>query len=201
MAFERPDHWRVLEGLMTTLGDGGVVNIAPMGPVVSPGLDQLIFRPFRTSRTYGNLKASGCGVFHVTDDALMLARGAIGQVKDAPTRPADHVDGVVLTGACRYYEVLVDDLDDREDRTTIRCRVVHVGRLRDFFGFNRAMHAVLEAAILATRLHLTGAAPVLAEFARLNVIVEKTGAPAEAQAMAELTAFVEAYQPHAAGDA
>ena len=30
--------------------------------------------------------------------------------------------------------------------------VVDSGRLRDFFGFNRAKHAVIEAAILATRI-------------------------------------------------
>ena len=51
--------------------------------------------------------------------------------------------------------------------------------MRDFFGFNRAKHAVVEAAILATRLHLLPLAEVAAEFTKLRVIVGKTGGPDE----------------------
>lgn len=199
----------ILEGVVTTLPavsllDGGLsaealaaVNVAPMGPLVDDAIAHLTLRPFTTSTTYRNLKATGRGVFHVTDDALMIARGAIGTLRagpDVPMRRADVIAGIVLAGACRYYEFEVVELDDRSQRTRIEARVVHMGRLRDFFGFNRARHAVLEAAILATRLHLTGAAPVLAEFDRLGVSVEKTGGPAEHQAMAELRAFVAAAQ-------
>lgn len=195
----------ILEGIVTTLPtlsllDGGLspealaaVNVAPMGPFVDEAVTHLTLRPFTTSTTYRNLKATGRGVFHVTDDARMIALGAIGALRlgpDVPVRRAEVVAGVVLTGACRYYEFEVVELDDRSPRTRIEARVVHMGRLRDFFGFNRARHAVLEAAILATRLHLTGAASVLAEFDRLSVSVEKTGGPAEHQAMAELRAFV-----------
>jgi hypothetical protein len=61
--------------------------------------------------------------------------------------------------------------------------VVHVGRTRDFFGFNRAKHAVVEAAILATRLHLLPLAEVAAEYRKLRVIVGKTGGPDEHTAM------------------
>ncbi len=197
----------ILEGIVTTvpslslLHDGltpealASVNVAPMGPYVDEAVTHLTLRPFTSSTTYQNIKATGHGVFHVTDDALMIARGAIGTLRaglDAAVRRADVVAGIVLTGTCRYYEFEVVEVDDREERTRIEARVVHMGRLRDFFGFNRARHAVLEAAILATRLHLTGAAPVLAEFDRLNVAVQKTGGPAEHQAMAELRAFVRA---------
>ncbi len=200
----------ILEGIVTTvpslslLHDGltpgalAAINVAPMGPFVDEAVTHLTLRPFTSSTTYQNLKATGHGVFHVTDDALMIARGAMGKLRagtagaDAPVRKADVVAGVVLTGACRYYEFEVIELDDREERTWIEARVVHMGRLRDFFGFNRARHAVIEAAILATRLHLTGSASVLAEMDRLNVAVQKTGGPAEHLAMTELRAFVRA---------
>jgi hypothetical protein len=88
----------------------------------------------------------------------------------------------------------VVELDDSTERTHIVAEVVHTGRLRDFVGFNRARHAVLEAAILATRLHLTGAEPVVAEFERLQVMIDKTGGEREQQAMAELRGFVLAYE-------
>jgi hypothetical protein len=68
--------------------------------------------------------------------------------------------------------------------------VVHRGVLREFIGFNRASHAVLEAAIYATRMHLLPRAFIDSEFARLQVIVDKTAGPREAEAMALLTEFV-----------
>jgi hypothetical protein len=186
---------------MTTLAPGSPgsdagarVNIAPMGPIVDPDITRLIFRPFKTSTTYRNLKATGQGVFHVTDDALLLARAAVGKLTPGPgvpVRPAEKVEGLVLTGACRYYELRVTRLDDREERTTIEAEAIHTGRLRDFIGFNRARHAVVEAAILATRVHLTSVVPVLEEFKRLQVIVDKTGADTEQQAMTELRRAVE----------
>jgi len=69
-------------------------------------------------------------------------------------------------------------------------RVVHRGRRREFIGFNRASHAVLEAAIYATRLHLLPRAIVESELARLQVIVDKTAGEHEHEAMALLTAHV-----------
>ena len=53
-------------------------NIAPMGPKVEADLRRFVLRPFKTATTYRNLKRHGEGVLHVTDDALMLARAAIG---------------------------------------------------------------------------------------------------------------------------
>lgn len=193
-----PSGLRIVEGLMTTLDVDGVLNIAPMGPMVDEGFTQFTLRPFASSTTYKNLKATGHGVFHVTDDALMIARGAMGKLagpnsegRDAiPTRAARKVDGVVLTGACRYHELVVEQLDDSKERTVIQAKSVHRESLRDFFGFCRAKHAVIEAAILATRLHLTGTTLVLQEYERLAVMVQKTGGPAEHQAMQELTDFV-----------
>ena len=194
-----PSDWLLLEGVMTTLTPGDApavsrVNIAPMGPIVDPGITRLILRPFRTSTTYRNLKSTGQGVFHITDDAAMIARAAIEKVTPGPgvpVRAAEVIEGIILMGVCRFYELRVTELEDQQERTTIQAEVVHVGVLRDFLGFNRARHAVIEAAILATRIHLSGAGPVLDEFCRLQVIVDKTGSDAEQQAMAELRRAVE----------
>ena len=204
MAEQRNDNTRIIEGIMTTVSHDQAdlpmrerVNIAPMGPIVTDAMDRFVLRPFNTSTTYRNLKATGQGVFHVTDDVLLLARAAIGRVDpgdDVPTQSAKHVNGLVLSGACRYYELRVVELDDRDERTTIVAETVARDTLRPFIGLNRAMHAVVEAAILATRLHLTGAEPVLAEFDRLDVLVAKTGSARERQAMTELRQHVERKQ-------
>jgi uncharacterized protein len=173
----------ILEGIVTTLSQSSELNIAPMGPQVDPGLSmaRFVLRPFRTSTTYQNLKARGEGVFHVTDDVLLLAQTAIGSVPlPVPaTRPADVVTGRVLLDACRYYEFRVVELDDRDERTAIIVESIAQGRLRDFFGFNRAKHAVVEAAILATRTAWLPLDEMLVEFRKLEILVDKTGGPRE----------------------
>jgi hypothetical protein len=182
----------ILEGIVTTLDPEGRLNVAPMGPRVEPGLRRFVLRPFRTAATYRNLKATGVGVLHVTDDVLMIARAAIGLAVEAATRPASAVRGEVLIDACRYYEFRVLSLDDREERATIEAETLAEGRLRDFFGLNRAKHAVVEAAILATRVHLIPSGEILAEMDRLAPLVEKTGGEAERAAFRLLEQHVRA---------
>ena len=74
-------------------------------------------------------------------------------------------------------------------------RIVHAGTLRDFFGFNRAKHAVVEAAILATRVHLLPREEIQAELSRLRIPVEKTAGPREREAFALLEHHIQAHDP------
>ncbi|MSR59771.1 MAG: DUF447 family protein [Planctomycetaceae bacterium] len=181
----------ILEGLVTTLDSQGVLNIAPMGPIVDEPLTRFRLRPFRTSNTYRNLKTHPCGVFHVVDDVLLLARAAIGRLDPPPEHfAAEKVTGRVVAAACRWHEFEVESCDDSQERTEIAARVVHSGRLRDFFGFNRAKHAVLEAAILATRIHLLTRAEILSEFDRWQPLVDKTAGPREREAFELLLRYV-----------
>lgn len=131
-------------------------------------------------------------MLHVTDDVLLLAQAAIGAALDPfpATRSATVVAGAILTGSCRFYEFRVAELDDRDDRTRIVVETVAQGRLRDFFGFNRAKHAVLEAAILATRTAWLPLRELLKEFRKLEVLVQKTGGPAERAAFELLHDFL-----------
>jgi hypothetical protein len=181
----------ILEGLVTTTGPDGSMHLAPMGPRVAPDWSTLLLRPFPTSETFRNLKRHGEGVLHVTDDVLLLAKAAVGQAPPQPSAPATRVRGFVLTGACRYYEFVVQSIDESGERVQIQADAVHRDTLREFFGLNRAKHAVVEAAILATRLHLLPPADVLADYRKLRVLVEKTGGPAEHEAFEFLQAHVE----------
>jgi hypothetical protein len=188
-------HWEfdmILEGLVTTTGSDGAMHLAPMGPRVAPDWSSFLLRPFPTSQTYRNLKAHPQGVLHVTDDVLLLAKAAVGQTPPQASMPAAKVSGFVLTGACRYYEFFVRSMDESQERMQIEVEVVHRGVLREFFGLNRAKHAVVEAAILATRLHLIPPADVLADYRKLRVLVDKTGGTAEHAAFEFLQSYVEA---------
>lgn len=181
----------ILEGIVTTLNADLSPNVSPMGPKVDVEFREIILRPYQTSTTYANLKRTGQGVLHVTDDVDLLAHAAVRQLDPLPRLiPARSVEGLILADACRWYAFRVRSLDDRESRTTIVAEVVDSGRIRDFFGFNRAKHAVVEAAILATRLEFLPREEILAEFARLEILVQKTGGEQEHRALRFLHDYV-----------
>jgi hypothetical protein len=182
----------ILEGIVTTRNPDRSVNISPMGPHVDAEMERLLLRPYQTSTTYQNLKRTGEGVLHVTDDVLLLAQAAVGQPDPPPAMwDAKIVDSAVLADACRWYAFRVESLDDRQERTEIVARVIDRGTIRDFFGFNRGKHAVVEGAILATRTAFLPADEIHRDFARLAVLVEKTGGPREREAFEFLKRYIE----------
>jgi len=177
----------IIESVLTTMDDGGAINFAPMG--VEWGEEEIVIKPFLETTTFRNLEATRVAVVNLTDDVMVFAQGAIANVQ-FPAVPATLVRGVVLDAACSWRELEVRALDATPPRARIVTRVVHRGVRREFLGFNRARHAVLEAAILATRTHLLAADQIRAEFARLQVIVDKTAGPRELEAMALLSEYV-----------
>src|SRR5690242_13148482 len=123
----------ILEGLVTTVSESGGPHLAPMGPTVDPAMTRLLLRPFPSSTTYRNLLRHGEGVFHVTDDALLIAKAAVGAVRAVPpTRPAETIRGFVLRDACRYYEFVVRAVDTSRERAHIDTEVVASGVQREF---------------------------------------------------------------------
>jgi uncharacterized protein len=177
----------ILETIVTTMDFQGAINFAPMG--VEWGEEAIILKPFLETTTFRNVSATGAGVVNLTDDAMLFAQGAISSPQ-FPSVPATVVRGAVLEAACSWREIEVVAIDATPPRSRIETRVVHRGVRREFIGFNRAGHAVLEAAILATRTHLLPAEQIRDEYARLQIVVDKTAGPREREAMELLTQYV-----------
>jgi uncharacterized protein len=181
----------ILEGIVTTTNPDGSVNISPMGPIVDAGITRLTLRPFQTATTFQNLVRTRQGVFHVTDDVELLARAAVDRLETVPPLArALSVEGWILADACRWFAFEIRALDVSEPRARLEAEVVDSGRIRDFLGLNRAKHAVVEAAILATRTSFLAADEIMADMRRLAVLVEKTGGPAEQRAFAFLEDYI-----------
>lgn len=181
----------IVEGLITTTNPDGTTNVAPQGPLVDRAMTRLVLRPFQSSRTFENLCRARQGVFHVTDDVLLLAQTAIGPPDPPPPLlPCAAVEGRILADACRWYALRITSIDACHERSEMTAEVVAQGTLREFLGFNRARHAVIEAAILATRVGLLPGDEILRELARLRAPVDKTGGPRERQALALLEEYV-----------
>jgi hypothetical protein len=178
----------IIESIVTTLDHEGRANFAPMG--VEWGEETIVLKPFLETTTFRNVRATGAAVVNLTDDVLLFAQSAIGS-PTFPSSPALVVRGVVLEAACSWRELEVAAVDATPPRSRIEMRVRHRGTRRDFIGFNRARHAVLEAAILATRVHLLPPDQIRDELTRLAVPVEKTAGPREREAWALVGGFIE----------
>lgn len=188
----------IIETIVTTLDANGVVNIAPMGVEWDGGDGAPVLKPFLETTTYRNVVATGVAVVNLIDDVGLFARAAIAN-PEHPVVPAVAVKGVVLRDACSWRELTVRSVDSTPPRSRIETTVAHRGVRREFIGFNRARHAVLEAAIYATRVHLLARDFLESELARLQVIVDKTAGPVEHEAMALLTDYIRS-APRAAPD-
>jgi hypothetical protein len=182
----------ILETVVTTLDEDGETNFAAMGVVWSE--DRIVIRPYVGTRTFRNLVRAREAVVNVTDDVLVFAKSALSRER-FPSRPATRVRGAILADACHWREVLVEEVATPEPqseggRADVTTRVVAGAVGRPFAGLCRAKHAVVEASILASRARRLPRDAVLRELDRLDPLVDKTGGPAEREAMAYVRAHV-----------
>ena len=181
----------IVETIVTTIAQDGEVNCAPMGVEWNPDAEpeSIVLKPFLETATYRNVLATRAAVVNLIDDVRVFAKAAISNPA-YQTVPAQAVRGVVLADACSWRELEVTAIDSTPPRSRIDTRTVHRQIRREFVGFNRARHAVLETAIYATRVHLLPREFLLGEVERLQVIVDKTAGPREFEAMALLVEYI-----------
>jgi len=186
----------IIETIFSTIDEQGLPNFAPMG--VEWGDEFLTVRPYRNTHTYCNLRRHGYGVANLTENVLAYVRcGLYGEV--LPCFPAKTVPGVVFEGTCSWRELKVISGDGSDQRAEFQCRVLYTGKQRDFLGFCRAAGAVIEAAILATRLTLCDPKEIEERIRYCWNIVHKTGADNEKRAMQLIDQYVRMRGSHDRG--
>lgn len=169
----------IRETIITTLTPKGDPYIAPLG-IIEDGANWVI-APFKPSTTLENLRHNGHAVVNYVDDVRIFA-GCLTGRKDWPTQEAEKIDGVYLEAALTHLELEVDHIEEDEIRPRFSCKVVHEVTHAPFQGFNRAQAAVVEAAILASRLKMLPHDKVIDELKYLTIAVEKTAGDRELEA-------------------
>jgi hypothetical protein len=185
----------IVESVVITLGADARPHIAPMGVIWQEGSP--ILAPFRPSQTLDNLVCTGAAVINHTDDVRIFA-GCLTGRRDWPVRPADRIEGRVLESALAHQELKVERVEEDAARPRFHCRVVHETAHGMFRGFNRAQAAVIEAAILVSRLHLLPRDKIEREMDYLAIAVGKTAGPRETEAWGWLTVEIDAFYRQAA---
>ena len=181
----------IRESIVTTLNADGSAHIAPLGVIVEEPF--LVIAPFHPSTTLDNLRRHGFACVNYTTDVRVFAGCVTRRRRDWPVVAGRAHAGA---GGWRVPWPTARSRWRRSWRTScgprFRCRTVHEASHAPFLGFNRAQAAVLEAAILVSRLHMLPAEKVEGELRYLQIAIDKTAGAAEREAWGWLMAAVAA---------
>ena len=180
----------IRETIVTTCDAAGKVHVAPFGLIEEAG--GWVIAPFRPSVTLDNLLQVPELVANFVDDVRVFA-GCLTGRRDWPCVPADRIRPPRLAAALAHAELRVVRVAEDAQRPRLSCRVIHRGLHAPFMGFNRAQAAVVEGAILVSRLFMLPRDEVERQMAHLAVAVAKTAGPAEQEAWNWLVEAVAAH--------
>jgi uncharacterized protein len=169
----------IREVIVSTIDSSGQVQLAPIG-LIEDGAGWII-APFRPSKTGDNLAATPYAAASYTDDAAIFA-GLVTGRHDWPLAAAEKIPVPRLAAALAHAELCVTRIEEDPQRPRYHCEVVHRAQHGPFEGFNRARNAILECAILLTRLHILPREKIGREIDYLSIAIEKTAGPREREA-------------------
>ncbi len=182
------------ETILVTQDADGAAHIAPLGLIQSG--KEWIVAPFKPSRTLANLRAHPFLTASITDDVRIFA-GCLTGRKEWPLAQAEKIAGQYLADAVAHQEFEVVSITEDELRPKFNCRIVQSVSHRPAPGFNRAQGAVIELAILASRVHMLPREKVKSEIDYLQIAISKTAGPREQVAWDWLMERVESFYSEA----
>ncbi len=184
----------IRETIVTTVNAKGRVHIAPLGIIAQD--DGWVIAPFRPSTTLENLTAVPFAIANYTDDMRIFA-GCLTGRREWPLVAVQDCPVPRLEAALSHSVLQVVSVTQDENRPRYFCRIAAEATHAPFTGMNRAKAAVLELAILVSRLHMLPKQKVDSEIAYLSIAIEKTAGAEERQAWDWLMERVNA---HSAGN-
>jgi hypothetical protein len=187
----------IFETIISTVNSQGDVHITPFGIQMQDGL--VVISPYKPSATLENILVTEHAVMNLTDDVRVFA-GALTRRKAWTIIKADKIMGYRLTETLTHKELKLVDVREDEARPKLLMEVVYEKQHLPFQGFNRAQAAVLELAVLASRLNMLAKEKVLSEMQYLQIAVDKTAGERELQAWGWLTEKVENFYAQQAGE-
>ena len=178
---------KILESIISTCNADGSTHLAPMGVWEQP--PYTILAPFKPSTTLDNLTRRPVAVVNRVDDVRIFA-GCLSGRRTWPLCAAERVAAQRLQAALSHREVEIIKAEDDALRPKLYAQVLHEATHAPFCGFNRAQSAVIELAILVSRLQRLPAEKIFSEIAYLKIAIDKTAGADELEAWSWLMARV-----------
>ena len=161
----------IQEIIVTTTNEDGSTHIAPMG--IREESKLIVIAPFKPSATLENIQRNKSAVINRVDDVRIFA-GCLTGRKDWALVPAEKTKEHRLEAALSHLELELERFEDDEIRPRFYCKQIIEVSHKPFKGFNRAQSAVLEAAILVSRLHMLTNEKIEQELEYLTIAIDKT---------------------------
>lgn len=177
----------IYETIVTSINTLGEAHVTPFGIRMQGEL--VVISPFKPSTTLANIIATGHAVINLTDDVRVFA-GALTGRQAYELTPATNIAGYRLTGVLTHKELKLVSVEDDAQRPQLFLKIVHEEQHQPFQGFNRAQAAVIELAVLVSRLKRLPMEKINQEMDYLTIAIEKTAGPRELEAWAWLTEAV-----------
>lgn len=169
----------IYETIITTIDAADNAHVAPFG--IQKRQDLVVISPYRPSTTLDNILSTQTAVMNLTDDVRVFA-GAVTRVNAVELAKATQISGYRLKNTLAHQELLLQEVVEDATRPQLVMRVVHQETHQAFAGFNRAQAAVIELAVLATRLNRLPREKVLTERQYLQIAIDKTAGERELEA-------------------
>jgi len=145
---------QIFEAVVSTLDPQGTPHLAPMGVRYLAGdAPSVRLLPFKPSRTLHHILSRGTAVLNVLTDTRVFA-GCVTGRRDWPTQACSTVRVPRLNAALRHLELKLRAVEDDAMRPTLTFQVLGDHSHAPFLGMNRAQAAVIEGAVLVSRLRL-----------------------------------------------
>ena len=160
--------------------------------------DLLVISPYKPSTTLDNILATKYAVMNMTDDVRVFAGALTGRQPWQLLR-SNKIKAYRLVDCLAHVELELLEVRDDATRPQLMMKKIAEFNHKPFEGFNRAQAAVIELAVLVSRLHLLPKHKIMSELEYLKIAIDKTAGERELQAWAWLTEAIENFYADQSG--
>ncbi len=169
----------IFETIISTISLTGEPHVTPFG--VKCENDLIVISPYKPSTTLDNILASKCAVMNLTDDVRVFA-GALTNRQPWQLIQAEKIMAYRLVDCLAHIELELVEVRNDATRPQLLMKKVAEFSHHPFAGFNRAQAAVIELAVLVSRLHLLPREKIENELQYLQIAIDKTAGERELEA-------------------
>jgi len=181
----------IFETIISTVNAAGEAHVTPFGMRMQDGL--VVISPYKPSTTLQNILATGHAVLNLTDDVRIFA-GALTGHKSWHLLAAEKIPGIRLEESLAHKELKLLNVEDDLVRPQLFLEIIHESQHAAFQGFNRAQAAVIELAVLVSRLKRLPMEKIQQEMQYLQIAIDKTAGPRELEAWGWLIEVITNHQ-------
>lgn len=169
----------IFETIITTINAEGIPHVTPFGVRLEG--EHVLISPYKPSTTLNNILLTKHAVMNLTDDVRVFA-AALTSRQAWQLMPAQQVRGFRLENCLEHVELTLIEVRDDSLRPQLVMQKIYSQHHQAFNGFNRAQAAVIELAVLVSRLHMLPFEKIKAEMQYLQIAIDKTAGENELQA-------------------